>query len=63
MHHLTDRRVHTTAFVTPVVAYWLEFKNVKGGKANVFCFLFFCLGGGGGGQSKHDHHVQICTCH
>ena len=22
-HHLTDRRAHTTAFVTPVVEHWL----------------------------------------
>ena len=24
MHHPTDRITHTTAFVTPVVDYWLE---------------------------------------
>ena len=24
MHHPTDRIVHTTAFVTPVVEHWLE---------------------------------------
>ena len=24
MHHPTDRRAHTTAFVTPVVEHWLE---------------------------------------
>ena len=24
MHHPTDRRTHTTAFVTPVVEHWLE---------------------------------------
>ena len=24
MHHPTDRIAHTTAFVTPVVEYWLE---------------------------------------
>ena len=24
MHHTTDRITHTTAFVTPVVEYWLE---------------------------------------
>ena len=24
MHHLIDRIVHTTAFVTPVVEHWLE---------------------------------------
>ena len=24
MHHPTDRIAHTTAFVTPVVAHWLE---------------------------------------
>ena len=24
MHHPTDRIPHTTAFVTPVVEYWLE---------------------------------------
>ena len=24
MHHPTDRIVHTTAFVNPVVAHWLE---------------------------------------
>ena len=24
MHHLTDRRAHTTAFVTPVVEHWVE---------------------------------------
>ena len=24
MHHPTDRITHTTAFVTPVVAHWLE---------------------------------------
>ena len=24
MHHPTDRIIHTTAFVTPVVEHWLE---------------------------------------
>ena len=24
MHHPTDRRTYTTAFVTPVVEHWLE---------------------------------------
>ena len=24
MHHPTDRIIHTTAFVTPVVGHWLE---------------------------------------
>ena len=24
MHHPTERIAHTTAFVTPVVEYWLE---------------------------------------
>ena len=24
MHHPTDRIIHTTAFVTPVVDHWLE---------------------------------------
>ena len=24
MHHPTDRRAHTTAFVTPVVEHWME---------------------------------------
>ena len=24
MHHATDRKTHTTAFVTPVVEHWLE---------------------------------------
>ena len=24
MHHPTDRIIHITAFVTPVVEYWLE---------------------------------------
>ena len=24
MHHPTDRKTHTTAFVTPVVEHWLE---------------------------------------
>ena len=24
MHHPTDRMIHTTAFVTPVVGHWLE---------------------------------------
>ena len=24
MHHLTDRIIHTTAFVTPVVEHWSE---------------------------------------
>ena len=24
MHHSTDRRAHTTAFVTPVMEHWLE---------------------------------------
>ena len=24
MHHPTDRIVHTTAFITPVVEHWLE---------------------------------------
>ena len=24
MHHPTDRRAHTTTFVTPVVEHWLE---------------------------------------
>ena len=38
MHHPTDRITHTTAFVTPVVEYWLEreiaqwvFRSVEGG--------------------------------
>ena len=26
MHHPTDRIIHTTAFVTPVVEHWLERK-------------------------------------
>ena len=26
MHHPTDRKAHTTAFVTPVVEHWLERK-------------------------------------
>ena len=34
MHHPTDRMVHTTAFVTPVVDHWLEreivFKKDRG---------------------------------
>ena len=25
MHHPTDRIIHTTAFVTPVVEHWLEY--------------------------------------
>ena len=24
MHHPTDKRTHTTAFVTPVVEHWLD---------------------------------------
>ena len=24
MHHLTDKIVHTTSFVTPVVGHWLK---------------------------------------
>ena len=24
MHHTTDRIIHTTAFVTPIVEHWLE---------------------------------------
>ena len=27
MHHPTDRIIHTTAFVTPVVEHWLEREN------------------------------------
>ena len=30
MHHPTDRITHTTAFVTPVVEYWLERETFTG---------------------------------
>ena len=29
MHHSTDRIIHTTAFVTPVVEHWLEREIVQ----------------------------------
>ena len=29
MHHPTDRRAHTTAFVTPVVEHWLKGEIVE----------------------------------
>ena len=30
MHHPTDRIIHTTAFVTPVVEHWLEREILSG---------------------------------
>ena len=38
MHHPTDRITHTTAFVTPVVEYWLEREIAQWEhKSNTFC--------------------------
>ena len=35
MHHPTDRIIHTTAFVTPVMKHWLEREIVSAGKIMV----------------------------
>ena len=54
MHHPTDRIIHTTAFVTPVVEHWLECKLRGTGIATwmivtddhiirvVFCLYYIC---------------------
>ena len=39
MHHPTERIVHDTAIVTPVVEHWLECVIIEGGLVTIILFL------------------------
>ena len=74
MHHPTDKIIHTTAFVTPVVEHWLERENWGSAMlmyvwvwGSLFCFVFTTTStittttGGGGGDGIGYISILVYT--